>query len=565
MSSIPLPALDVRPPEDPLSQYAKALSVQSMIGQQKTQQLQQTGMQQENQQREQSLNDQKAMTNAMQEWDGKSYNDLAPLVVKHGGSAQAVIGLKGKVLEQQEKYSKIAEQDATTGSKNIETLGKQNDMLLGHIDAVIGKDEKGTPNVADEDLVSRVNLEKNTALHGGYLDKDHAAAIDKIIETGNPDQIRGALKIFEKSLQGQKEQFDQAQKVGEAERANWKEIPGTNQFYNVKTQELRTPDGLKMTPQQAEAQYIALAQKKASGQSLSKDEQASMSGFEQYKKIIPAYQINNQFTGGGFGPNVGGGAGSGAGGAKTVNDVPANLRGQVQQILDYRGSMPPMGRNNPVNNAIRQWVTTLDPTYDETTFPARNKILNSYTSGPESKSINAINTALGHLGELKDAADAVSQNNIPLLHSLASKVGAAVGQDATSTYKLILHRVSPELTAAYVQGGGGEGERGANEGDFDLSKGASQINSNLSESAKLLRSKISSQENQWNTTFKPTQEKDKFENRFITPQAKATLDKLSPGTGTGGGKFNVPIPGGKTYSFATQAAADAFKKEAGIQ
>lgn len=211
MASIPLPALDIKPPENPLDQYAKALSVQSMISGQKTQQLQQQGLQQENQMREQQIADQKAQTNAMQEWDGKSLNDLVPLVVKHGGSAQAVIGLKSKILEQQEKYSNIAKNDAETGSKNIETLSKQNDMLAGHIDAV--------KDVPDEDLVSAVNREKNAALVGGYIDRNHADVLDKILASNDPQKIRGALGIFEKSLMGQKEQIDNAKALAETNKA----------------------------------------------------------------------------------------------------------------------------------------------------------------------------------------------------------------------------------------------------------------------------------------------------------------------------------------------------------
>jgi hypothetical protein len=138
-----------------------------------------------------------------------------------------------------------------------------------------------------------------------------------------------------------------------------------------------------------------------------------------------------------------------------------------------------------------------------------------------------MNTALGHLGELYTAAQALNQNDIPLLHSIASKVGAAFGDDAASTYTAILHRVGPEMTSAYVKGGGGEGERGANEADFALSKGQTQIISNIAESAMLLNSKIASARNNWNNTFKPSKESDQFDNRFMTPDARSTLQTLS--------------------------------------
>lgn len=211
----------------------------------------------------------------------------------------------------------------------------------------------------------------------------------------------------------------------------------------------------------------------------------------------------------------------------TLNNVPPNLRGQVQQILDYRAADPTGQARGAVPQAIKQWVNELDPQHDATTFPSRNKILTEYVKDASSGDLGAINTALGHLGELNTAAKALSSNDLPLLHSIASKVGAATGGDAETTYKAILHRVGPEMTSAYVKGGGGQAERGANEEDFDLSKGAKQIQSNIAESAMLLNSKLDSKRNNWDNTFKPYRDADKFDNRFITPSARATLNTLS--------------------------------------
>jgi len=127
MSSIPLPALSIKPIDQPdaLQNFARIQQLRQMqqeapLRQQIMQQQAQTG-QLELQQKQIELKDQQALTNAMHEWDGKDLNGLVPLVVKNGGSANAVMGLKSKILEQQQTYSKIAADDATTGSKNIET------------------------------------------------------------------------------------------------------------------------------------------------------------------------------------------------------------------------------------------------------------------------------------------------------------------------------------------------------------------------------------------------------------------------------------------------------------
>lgn len=526
MATIPLVATSIRPPANPLDEYAKALSIKGMIQGQQIGQAQLTGEQLKNQQAEQDVKDRQATTAAMQEWDGKSYSDLPPLVLKHGGSSTAVVGLQKAALGMQEQKSTIAKNDAETGAKNLETTQKKNDMLLGHLSAVT--------SVGDDQLVSQLRTQKNAALLDGVLDPQHAAIIDHLVDTGDPKTIRDSLATLEKGLIGQKEQFDQAYKEREVAAKETEIIPSLGVSVNKRTNAVTPIPGLgqMLTPQMMESKYVGIQTKKAGGQQLTDDDKNFAKGYEKLKELIPQFNLNVQNTGGGQGPTAGGGGGTGTGGAKTLNDVPSNIRPQVQAVLGYRSPMPPQGRNNPQNTAIRQWVNALDGGYDETTFPQRNKILTEYVKSAGEGQIGAINTALGHLNELNDAAKALDQNDIPLLHSIASKVGAAFGQDAPSTYQMILHRVSPEMTSAYVKGGGGEGERGANQTDFDISKGASQIRSNIAESANLLNSKLASTRNNWENTFKPSKPEDHFDARFITPDAKAILNTLSGGKGS---------------------------------
>src|SRR5438067_617593 len=125
MGSIPLPALSIRPPQqqsDPLDMAEKVMQIRLA---------------------RQQFQDQQAATAALHEWDGKSYNDLYPLVLKHGGSANAVMSLRGKALEQQKTFSDIAKNDAETGSKNLENLQKKNDFLVGKLDAALSGPDEG--------------------------------------------------------------------------------------------------------------------------------------------------------------------------------------------------------------------------------------------------------------------------------------------------------------------------------------------------------------------------------------------------------------------------------------
>ena len=113
----------------------------------------------------------------------------------------------------------------------------------------------------------------------------------------------------------------------------------------------------------------------------------------------------------------------------------------MQQIIDYRAQLPPAGRNNATNNAIRYWVNTLDPQHDDSTFPARNKLMTDITSGKGAAQINAVNTALGHINVLGGAIDALNNGDFRALNSIANRLGLETGSTPAATLKTIVHRV----------------------------------------------------------------------------------------------------------------------------
>ena len=366
------------------------------------------------------------------------------------------------------------------------------------------------------------------------------------------DQARAELGLHKQDLaeaaklaEVQKTVSQGKQAEAEAAKANEIPFPELGGIYDVAARQFKTVAGDVMSPAMLEGKYVLdQAHKNAGGKS---PDPAFDHAYEHMKTLVPQFNINMATSGGGLGPSAqGGGAGGGTGSASR-DQIPAAIRGRVEAALDYRQPLPPAGRNNPVNNAISEWVYKIDPQHDETTFPARNKMMTAMTSGPEATQINAINTALGHVGVLNDAIDALhnSDGGVKALREIANRVGVQVGDTPVTTLNTIIHRVGPELTAAYVQGGGGEGERGTTAADFDPSLGHKQLKDNAAITATLLRSKIGSIENQ----YKNTMQRDDFQQRFITPEAQRTLQKLSPQGGGGGGGNHVIQIGTKQYRY----------------
>lgn len=548
-------------PVNALQEYARVAQLKqaTALGQQQTQ-----AAALENQKTQQQIKDQQATTAAFLGWDHKDPNELATSVVQKGGSATAAQAIQQHYLGLRQTAATIAKDDADTGSKNLTTKIEQHNQTLGQLGAL--------DDVPDEQFSQHLT-EQGQKLSASQ-DPDEQQAGQHILNFASmpPAQARQQLKVVEHALMGEKEQFSQAQDTQKqqteqqkANAADWKDFPALGITVNTKTGEQKSVTGAGglMPPGMMEAKYVALQQKKNSGQPLSADDAAWTKGYEKLKTLVPQFTNVMALTGGGLGPGatpaaapgtpapdpakVPGGWVSGSG--KSLNDVPASIRGEVQQVLEYRRADPSITQRGPVGQAISEWVADLDPQHDGTTYGNRNKTLTEFQKDASSGELGAINTALGHLGELHTAAQALSGGNLPLLHSIAAKFGLATGDDAASTYQSILHRVGPEMTKAYLKSGGTEGERGANEADFDIQKGQKQIVSNIAESAQLLNSKLASKKQAWEQGFQPYRDRDSFENRFITPDAKKTLSDLSSLAPTNkGGGGETKIYQGHTYS-----------------
>jgi hypothetical protein len=202
----------------------------------------------------------------------------------------------------------------------------------------------------------------------------------------------------------------------------------------------------------------------------------------------------------------------------------------VDTIGQYKMDPALLGRAIYKHPELLGMIHAKYPDWDQTSYNAKNNIVKSYTSGPESKSINAISTALGHAGELGEAISALnnSDTGIKTLRAIGNRLGIEVGSDKVTAFNTIVKRLGPEIAAAYIQGGGGEAERIANEKDFDPALGGQQLRSNIAITIKLLRSKIAAQEQQWNNTYRPSRPEDDFSTRFLTPGAREALAKWSP-------------------------------------
>lgn len=213
MGSIPLAALSIKTPEQPdiLQKYSQLMALRNASQQQQmTQQeaplrlqaLQQQaqGGQIQLQQQQQALKDQQASTAAMQQWDGKDINELYPLVLKNGGSSTAVIGLKSKVLEQQQAAATAFKNTADGGKAIVEANKTKGDLISGALTPLTDPSQ-----VPDAQLPQAVQTTVQGLVQNGTLDPQHAQAAQQLLQQsgGDPAKIRQGLSLFIKTGQAQ--------------------------------------------------------------------------------------------------------------------------------------------------------------------------------------------------------------------------------------------------------------------------------------------------------------------------------------------------------------------------
>ena len=209
-----LPALDVKPTPNPLETMGEVMGLRGMLQEQNTRQLQQQVLTQQ-------VKDVQARTAALKDWDPdhETVDMLGKRILNNGGSADSVMDLKKMILDQQLKWSEKAKNDAETGSKQIETAQKANDMLLGHMDPLLAKNGDGTYAIRDEDLIDRVKTEHAAAKLGGYIDPAHSQQVEQILATGDPSKVRTSLEFMDKGLRLDSQQLAQANKERELKAA----------------------------------------------------------------------------------------------------------------------------------------------------------------------------------------------------------------------------------------------------------------------------------------------------------------------------------------------------------
>lgn len=230
------------------------------------------------------------------------------------------------------------------------------------------------------------------------------------------------------------------------------------------------------------------------------------------------------------------GAPAGATPAPTTGDeflktLPSGLAAQVKSYAEGRQQFPTgAALRAPYFQQMLQAVGQYDPSFDAVNYNARAATRKDFTAGKSASTINALNTVAQHLDRLSTSADALNNSWSPAYNSVANFLSKQSGDKTVTNFETDKKAVVDELTRAWRQAGGSEGDIKSWSQVLDAANSPTQLHGAIGEMGQLLEGKLSAMENQFKQGMGPRA----GDMSVVTPAARTVLTKLESKANGGG-------------------------------
>jgi hypothetical protein len=461
MSSIPLPALAIQPQQqqNPLGDASKLLALRSMMNQQTLQQ--------------QQIQDQQATTQAMKDWDPKTqtYDDLAKMVLKNNGSANAAMGVTQHGLQVQQAVQSLNKDKLDNFIKAHQTVG---DTLNGVL------------NLPDDQLHDGATKAVKSLADAGIMDPQTAAtSAQQIQATTDPTALRQQISNVAKVSLGAKAVADQQKTAAETNASNAKAALDQAQTW-LDTNKANVIKAYQQNPQQLLSQIDAIAPPNGPNAALNArtksqvqfalgngDVDGAKAALKQAAEQVGAVEKDVQVA---TNPQI-------QQGKEQVAAVEGKNR-QLLQVGNFGQAGDPMvdmvGQNRvDLATALQRvppaqkesFLSQLSqkyPDFNQGTFGVEKKETTAFTSGTQGQQLGAIETARNHMQTFKQTADALDNDNLLLANKIGNAIGMQFGSDKTTNFQIARSAFAGEVGKAFA---------GANVGVSDRQDLLDKINS----------------------------------------------------------------------------------------
>jgi hypothetical protein len=174
-------------------------------------------------------------------------------------------------------------------------------------------------------------------------------------------------------------------------------------------------------------------------------------------------------------------------------------------------------------------VSQYDPSFEAANYNARSKTRNDFTSGKSAQTVNALNTVLGHLGDLSDSAAGLNNfgGMLTPLNTVTNAVSSATGDPRVKEFDANKKAVVDEMTRVYRGTGGSEADIKTWSDALNSAGSPAQLQGVIGKISELLQSKINALGDQYTQGMGTINQ----HSSFISPKSQQTLMKLSQRAG----------------------------------
>lgn len=424
------PALAIQQPEGILDQYGKAMQLKALAGQTAMQPGQLELQRQQIESQKRMLQDKQAETEAMREWSqnpGKiSMEELPNLILKNGGSADAALSMKQKLLAQQTQIQTLDKDKIANYQAHAGAIGAAAQAVLGVApDLRPQAYQQKMKELLQQGVISPQDAQQP---YDEDIVKLHAAAA-----MSTKDQIDTELKKRETAATELKAQTE-AKKLQA-------EMPG-GPLQDVGKAEMN--DWLAKNPGKGPSDY---AKWRAS--------------------LAPQATVNVQ---------------TGAGPSNDLAQAVANGSMKIGDVLTYRTPLPQRQK-------FLQQVLAINPAFKSYDFDVEKGVAKDFTSGASAKNLTAFNTAIEHAKQLHTAAEALNVGDMRTMNKIGNALGYEFGSDKTTNFNVIKNALSGEISKVFKGGQATDAEIKAVQEPFDAANSPAQLKGAIRNAISLMNSK----------------------------------------------------------------------------
>lgn len=230
-------------------------------------------------------------------------------------------------------------------------------------------------------------------------------------------------------------------------------------------------------------------------------------------------------------------------GNEYLSRLPTEIQAQVRALSDGRLAFPSgAALRSPYWQQMLQHVAHFDPQFDAINYNSRAATRRDFVAGKSAQNIRALNTAIGHLGQLNEQIQGTANSTFTPYNALSNTVSDMFGATGPALFNQTAGALASELTQVFRGSGGAVSDIQRELEHLTPSGSLAQKQATVRNIAGLLKSRLDSLSDQYQqgvgTTGDPIQ--------MLNPHAKdayAVLSRLGPTSGGSGGNGGPGLAG----------------------